>query len=179
MTFATTLAVSTLSLLAATCQCDSCSTSSTTAPAAAASTVEAAEQASPSRFGSHVLGPARSEEDLKGGFALIEYWGESCPPCLRVIPHLNEIAEDHTNLPVLAIQIWESSDQHAVDVWKNNGGSEAISVFNAPNDDNAILEGVAFESIPHTVLLAPDGSIAWQGSPFDLDHDKLHELLGE
>src|SRR5690606_33247400 len=33
--------------------------------------------------------------NLKGKVTLVEYWGQNCPPCKALIPHLNNLWEEY------------------------------------------------------------------------------------
>lgn len=42
-----------------------------------------------------VRGTSLSSDDLKGKVVMINYWGTWCPPCIKEIPHFQEVYEEH------------------------------------------------------------------------------------
>jgi thiol-disulfide isomerase/thioredoxin len=51
-------------------------------------------------------------EDLKGSAVIVEFWGTWCKPCVRMIPHINELAEEFKDHPVRFVSItFEDTDK--------------------------------------------------------------------
>ena len=57
----------------------------------------------PLQFSQIVQGPNLNEiswDKLKGKVVVLEFWGTDCGPCIKAIPHLNELVEQFSGKPV-------------------------------------------------------------------------------
>ena len=112
-------------------------------------------------LGTHVHGPEIETEDLAGKVVVFEYWGDRCPPCIRAIPHLVEIQEEHSeHLVVVANQVWTRDTDAAKRAWQNAGGNDGISVVN-----HGAIEGVSVRGVPHSFVFDHEGNLLWRGHP--------------
>lgn len=92
--------------------------------------------------------------DLQGDWVLVNFWATWCPPCVREMPYLQEIA-DTRDLHVLGINMGESEklvqrfvEKHAIDFPILMGADQLLTIaYNA-------------RSLPQTYVVAPDGTVA-------------------
>ncbi len=92
--------------------------------------------------------------DLQGDWVLVNFWATWCPPCVREMPYLQEIAETR-NTHVLGVNMGESEEQVGSFVSEHDitfpilmGADQVLSIaYNA-------------RSLPQTYVIAPDGTIA-------------------
>ena len=109
--------------------------------------------------------------DLIGkGIALIEFFATWCPPCLRSIPHLNELQKEFPKITLVGISDEESSDLSTF--IKEMGDSMTYRV--AADESQNVLQQYGITSIPHAFLVDTAGKIVWKGNPLN---DELREEI--
>lgn len=120
-------------------------------------------------LGTHVHGPETDADALTGKAVVIEYWGDRCPPCIRAIPHLNEVQAEHTRekLIVVANQVWTQDVDAAKKAWTNAGGGDGITVVN-----HGAVQGAQVRGVPHAFVFNADGTLAWRGHPASPEFDE-------
>lgn len=113
-------------------------------------------------LGSHVTGPEISLRDFRGRVVVIEYWGITCAPCIRAIPHTTELAKEygHDKLVIVANQSWSASDKKCKEVWEQHAKSNYVAVINGGK-----LPGFTTTSVPRAVVFDHKGKFLWEGSP--------------
>ena len=131
-------------------------------------------------LGTHVHGPEVDADALSGKVVVFEYWGDRCPPCVRAIPHLNEVQEQYgrDKLIIVANQVWTQDVDAAKNAWTRAGGKDQISVVN-----HGALQGAEVRGVPHAFVFNADGTLAWRGHPaspqFDQAVAAAVEALGD
>jgi len=100
----------------------------------------------------------QSLEKYRDKFVVVEFWATWCPPCVKSVPHLNELQAKYANdVVILSLsdeplaKVQEFATQYGI---KYRTGAESDS-----------FTQYAVEGIPHAILVAPGGKIVWQGSP--------------
>ncbi len=118
-------------------------------------------------LGQHATGPRVSADDLRGKVVLFEYWGNTCPPCIRSIPHLVHLQEtyDREKFIIVANQVWGGSASNAGNIWKRHaGGKDIVSVINGGS-----LPGANVRGVPHCFLFNHEGKLVFNGHPARVD----------
>ncbi len=111
-----------------------------------------------------------SINSYKGKYLLIDFWASWCPPCRKANPQLVKLYNKYRykNFDILGVSL--DKDKKA---WTNAIKADAlawqqVSELNAWNNSAAKLYGV--NSIPHAILIGPDGNIIKRGiKPAELD----------
>ncbi len=107
--------------------------------------------------------------DLRGQVVLINFWATWCPPCRREMPSLERLSQatEGEGVAVLAVNIGEDEDT----VFPFIGMVEPAPTFPLLFDkDAATLEPWGVRGLPTTLVVAPDGSVAYRavgGREFD------------
>ena len=109
---------------------------------------------------------------LKGKVAVVEFWATWCPPCRTSIPHLNKLQRKYGDDVVVIGLTNESADK--------------VKPF-AENMDMNYIVGTGSQSgraygvrgIPHAVVIAPDGTVAWEGHPMGGLDEAVASLVAE
>lgn len=130
--------------------------------------------------GSWRSGPKLTQDKLKGKVVLVDKWGVFCPPCRASLPHIEAIWKKFRNKPFIVIGAHCQGDQREKidDLVKAN--ELTYSVY----QDAGIPNEPSFSGIPFFYIVAPDGSIPYQGSGFnqskaqELEH-AIKEALGK
>lgn len=110
-------------------------------------------------------------EHFKGKVLLIEFWGLSCYPCLKVNPHLEDMRKRHGNEKMEIVGITETSNGYKgqlLNYIKNNKFSEWVhvsldkdfeqggTVINTGEFDNYAGLGV-----PRTIVIDKEGKVIY------------------
>lgn len=123
-------------------------------------------------LGTYVHGPTVKPEVFEGRVVVFEYWGDTCGPCLRAIPHLVKLQKEHGDkkLVIVANQSWTKDVKTAKKAWINSGGDATIPVIN-----HGKLKGAKVEYYPQSFIFDHKGKLLWVGNPHDKDFDSTIE----
>jgi thiol-disulfide isomerase/thioredoxin len=101
---------------------------------------------------------------LQGEVVLINFWASWCPPCVREMPELEQLAQDYPELNILAISI-DDTEQEARD-FIASGGYSFTCIF---DKGWRISNLYPSDGIPYTVIIDRSGVITQMliGTPRD------------
>lgn len=92
---------------------------------------------------------------LKGSVVLLDFWATWCPPCVRSLPEVAEIARARKDVKVYAMNVGESAQKI-----KTFLEAKKIDVPVLQDADEAVSGKYAIRGIPTSVIIKPDGTIA-------------------
>jgi peroxiredoxin len=115
------------------------------------------------------LAPTFSLKDLDGkrvalsdllgkGPILIDFWATWCKPCIKELPHLNDLYEKYKDRGFLLVAISEDSPRSLSKV-KSFIASKKYEFLVLLDDNNAVQRKFNFRALPYTVLLDEDGHV--------------------
>lgn len=114
---------------------------------------------------------------------VVEFWATWCGPCRTTIPHLTELAKQHSNVKFVGVDIWEN-DPDAVKAFVAEMGEKmdyAVAIDQlqgAGEDEEGPTAGVMATTwmlaagengIPAAFIINGEGRIAWIGHPMAMD----------
>jgi thiol-disulfide isomerase/thioredoxin len=110
-------------------------------------------------------------QGLRGKIVVVEFWATWCPPCRASIPHLIEMNHKFAGKGVVFIGLTDE-DRKTVEPFARamkmdyavGGGSKTSGVY-----------GVT--GIPHTFIVDPSGTVAWDGLALAILDRTLEEQL--
>src|SRR5271155_473061 len=105
-----------------------------------------------------IQGPPATElnwDKLKGKVVVLEFWATWCGPCVASIPHLNELAEEFKDKPVVFISVTSENE----DVMRLFLKNHSIKAWIGLDDYEVLNKAFHVEGIPHAVIVDATGHI--------------------
>lgn len=106
---------------------------------------------------------------------LVEFWATWCGPCIRAMPHLNELHDEYKDKGLVVIGLTSkdpNNSQKAVEEFVAKNTKKFTYRFAYCDDrdtDKAYMEASGQDGIPCSFVVGKDGKIAWIGHPMELD----------
>jgi thiol-disulfide isomerase/thioredoxin len=113
----------------------------------------------------------KAKPDLAGKPLILEFWATWCPPCLKSIPHLNELYGKHKDKGLVIIGV---TNEKRPDVEKFLKKTK-MDYF--PAIDATLSKTFGVTGIPHAVLVDKTGKIVWEGHPAQIGEKELALIL--
>lgn len=116
--------------------------------------------------------------DLKGQTVVLDFWATWCPPCVRSLPHLQELHEKIKDRPAKVYAVNLREDREKVEAFLKQKKLNIPVLLDSEGD---VAEKYLVSSIPQTVVIGPDGNIKKvyvgfsPGMPAELEKDVLTE----
>lgn len=109
-----------------------------------------------------------------GKVYVVEFWASWCGPCVRSIPHVNELQKKYEKdgLIVIGQNVWERSEAAARKTVKSMGSKMTYRVAldsNGGDMSEKWMKAAGENGIPTAFVVDRAGKIAWIGHPTELD----------
>ncbi|MEL7121220.1 MAG: redoxin domain-containing protein [Bacteroidota bacterium] len=114
------------------------------------------------------------DTNLEGKFIVLEFWATWCGPCLKAIPHLNELnasVEDRDDVQFISMT-YEKADY--VNKFIHRLGFETAV---ATDVSSVTKRSFGIKGVPKTVLIDNKGIVQWMGHPMHLSEEKFKLFL--
>ena len=124
-----------------------------------------------------IQGPSLNKiswDKLKGKVIVLEFWNTSCGPCVKAIPHWNELVETFKKKPVVFISISDDNGDYLKTFLKRKPIRGWV-VLEGPFDQTQTAFGL--QGWPHTVIVDASGKVAAITHPALLKSVNLEEVL--
>ena len=111
----------------------------------------------------HLSGPRISPESVKGKVIFLEHWGINCPPCIAMMPHLDQLQKQYGasgKFTVIGSHVQGNGPQ----VQKYL----AQKKFSFPIYQQFRQRGPSFRGIPHAYVYDHTGKLVANGSPHQM-----------
>jgi len=112
-------------------------------------------------------------DDLRGTVVVLEFWATWCAPCVKQIPHLNDLAATFANQPVRFISITDEEPERVAKFLKTH----RISGWIGSNPSRSQFRAYGVRGIPSTVLVDQNGVIQGMTDPGDVTEAVLNDLM--
>lgn len=106
---------------------------------------------------------------IRGRLILVDRWATWCGPCVRSIPHLNELQEKYGKKGLAVVGVTDEPT------------SKIETFMSSHTMDYLVATGVKDvyrnSAIPHAWLISPGGEVLWRGHPASLEESQIEENL--
>lgn len=136
--------------------------------------------------------PAVEGEDLDGdpvsmgaydgSVVVVNFWASWCPPCIREMPDLIQLADDYAEDGVAVLGVNVQDSRANAQRFERELGVTYASVFDEPGRVAAAFGGIGPAAMPTTIVLDRDHRVAirWFGLvTYDQVAEALDELIAE
>ncbi|MEM6458238.1 MAG: thioredoxin-like domain-containing protein [Planctomycetota bacterium] len=109
---------------------------------------------------------ALGRDTLDGRLSAVVFWASWSEPCLAALPTLRNLEEQHQGDGFALVMVALDRDPAGAKRAIHEQDAPGLHILNAEQPDT--LHDRFFEGrygIPHALLLAPDGTLLWQGHP--------------
>ena len=107
---------------------------------------------------------------------VIDFWATWCKPCRAAVPHMNEIAQAHSDA-ALVVGITDEPAQAVVPALRLYGMTLESFKYPVASDPNKFLFNFfGVSGIPHVAVISADGVVRWQGHPSMLTAEVTQRL---
>ncbi len=119
-------------------------------------------------------GPSElSWEKLKGKVVVLEFWATWCGPCIQAIPHVNDLAEQFKDKPVVFISVTSENEEVVQQFLKVH----PLKTWVGLDDYEVLNKAFHVQGIPHVILVDATGHIAAISHPAAVKPEHLEEVL--
>ena len=111
----------------------------------------------------------------KGKTYVVEFWATWCGPCLKSIPHLNDLSQQLKRKGVQFIGVSDESADKITPFVKKKGDGMSYTVISDPDSkySKAYMSPAGQKGIPCAFIVGPTGRIAYIGHPMDPEFDRV------
>lgn len=125
----------------------------------------------------NVEGQAPALTDLKGKPIVIEFWATWCPPCLTLIPHMNDLHEKHIKdgLTIMTVHVGDGARKKSLERFAKQ---YKITYPIGLDPTGRVMGAYGIREIPHAFVIDRAGKMTWSGYPGGREFDKaIQEAL--
>ncbi len=133
----------------------------------------------------HWLGGQPVESFAKGKVYVVEFWATWCGPCLKAMPHLSELAEQHAKEGLIVIAMTkadEGNTREAVEEFIKGPGAKYAFRFAFCEGETTYrnyMDAAEQKGIPCSFVIDREGNVAYIGHPHDLDYVLQRVVKGQ
>ncbi len=118
---------------------------------------------------------------FNGKVRMYEMWGVWCRPCLRSMPHVQELWEKYRDNPDFELLVintgWRGDNLARINQWLDANPQYTFPIYFDPQHKLAQQYGV--NSIPRTIIIGKDNRVRFNDHPMRIPPDLLDKLLAE
>ncbi len=110
---------------------------------------------------------------------VVECWARWCGPCVRAMPHLEELHQElkDEGVHIIGLNVWDrGTDAEILDFLSKQPTPPTYAI--AIDRAGALPKRLGVKGIPHAIVVR-EGEIVWQGHPASLTVEKLRAWRDE
>lgn len=107
---------------------------------------------------------------------VVEFWATWCAPCIRGMPHLTELQEQHEgDVTIIGVNIWERDEGDAridrVTDWvaQREDMGYTVAIDGSKKMEEEWMKAGGRNGIPSAFIVDGSGTVAWIGHPGQMD----------
>lgn len=117
------------------------------------------------------------EPSAQGKVAVIDFWATWCGPCIRSIPHMNDLADQFRGRVEFVGISNESLADFNRGLSKRNLTPQSFRYTLALDPQARMMSAFGVRGIPHVAVISSDWVVRWQGMPSGLTSDVLRQIV--
>ncbi len=112
-----------------------------------------------------------AKPDTTGKFIVLEFWKINCGPCIKYMPHMNELSKKFKDGVVF---IGMGSDPA-----EKVKATERVKIefFSAVDTKKSMIGDLELKFVPYTMIIDPKGIVRWEGTPDRLTEEILKDII--
>jgi thiol-disulfide isomerase/thioredoxin len=110
-------------------------------------------------------GTAVSLDKLRGRIVLVDFWATWCPPCMALADEMVSLNKEFAPRGMQVIGVSLDQERAKLDQVVKEKGFTWPQYFDGLGWENAVWKEWGEESVPFTVILSPEGTVLWKGTP--------------
>lgn len=119
--------------------------------------------------------------DHRGKVVILDFWATWCAPCIRMLPGVNQLAEEYKNKEVVVVGINQDASA-AFEKVRKFVSDKALTMPTVLDPGGTIGRSFGANKIPLTVIIDKDGVVRYVHTGFEQDArafyaDKVEKLL--
>ena len=113
--------------------------------------------------------------NANGKVVILDFWATWCGPCIRAVPHMNEI-QRHFGSEVICLGISDEKN-FKIDFEVRKLKKQDFAYGLAVDTSSRLKNFFQIRGIPHVVVLSSDWVVRWQGNPMSLTIDMVEAIV--
>jgi internalin A len=122
-------------------------------------------------------GAEASWEALKGKVVVLDFWATWCGPCVKSLPHINELARKMADKPVQFIMVTGEEEDVVKDFLKKTKITPWIGIDSDKSMYNEYIELSGVSGIPLTVVVDQYRKVVSVSRPDQVTEETINKLL--
>lgn len=104
---------------------------------------------------------------------IVEFWATWCGPCVKNIPHLNQLHQKFSSKGLVIIGVTKEEPRKVRDFIKTHPMHYAVAI----NRSGSLSKHFGVKGIPHALLVNAAGRVVWEGHPSNLKDADIQRVL--
>lgn len=118
-----------------------------------------------------------AQPDTRGKVVIVDFWATWCGPCVRAIPHMNEIANTFRGKVECVGLSDESASAFQSGLQRTKLGPQSFAYSLALDPQGRMKGAFQVRGIPHVAVMSTDWVVRWQGHPSALTEAIVRQIV--